>query len=200
MKPSEAPPAWCRPALHAGTGLGALLLGVLPHPWAIVGGVLGVLAGWVVFRFTIERWLRRPGEPFFGGLRTYPLAVLLLVIFLPAAEAAAAWAILAFGDVAAALVGRRVRAPALFGHAKATWSGTLAYFLVGSVAAFAMASAVGWLGRTVGTVDVGPVPSAARCVLAALAAAISDLVPIPPDDNLPAAGAAGVVLGVTRAL
>jgi len=191
----SARPRWIRPALHASTGLGALLLGVLPHWAAVLCAVLGVIAGWVVIPLTIETWLRRPGEGYFGGLRTYPLAVLGLVLLLPPATAAAAWGVLAFGDPAAALVGQRVKAPSVFGHAKATWSGSSAYVLVGGLAAFLLGTGAAWLGQHAGLVDPGMAPGVARCMLAALAAGLSDLVRIPPDDNLPAAVAAAAVLG-----
>lgn len=73
-----------RPFVHAATGLFALALAVLPHSLAIACGALGVFAGWVVFPLSgFDKKLRREGEPFLGGLRTYPVAVLGLVILLP---------------------------------------------------------------------------------------------------------------------
>jgi dolichol kinase len=194
-------PGLLRPLLHAGTGLVALTLGVLPGPWALAGAVLGVVAGWVILpRTPLEAKLRRPGEPFLCGLRTYPLAVLALVVLLPPAEAAAAWGVLAFGDAAAALAGGLVASPSLFGHPKATCAGSGAYVLVGGAAAWALSAAVVALGGWSGQVEAGPAPAAAACFLAALAAAILDLVPLPPDDNAPAAAAAGCVLYFTRGL
>lgn len=189
-----------RPALHAATGLCALALGVLPHGGAILCALGGVAAGWVAIPLFFEDVLRRPGEPWLGGLRTYPIAVLGLVLFLPPAEAAAAWAILAFGDAAATVVGTRVKAPRVFGHPKATVSGSLAYLVVGGLAAWGMSSAVHALGVSFAAVDPGGAPGAARCMLAALGATLMDLVRIPPDDNLPAAGVAGAVLALTRGL
>lgn len=192
-------PPLLRPLAHAATACLALLLGVLPDPYDLVIAGLGILAGFVIFPLTpIERMLRRPDEPFFGGLRTYPIAVLLLVLFLPRAEAAAAWGVLGFGDAAASLVGPRVKAPAVFGHRKATWSGSGAYVLLGAAAAYALGHGVAALGAGPGAIETGPAPDLARCALAALAAAASDLVPLPPDDNMPGALAAGVVLRLTR--
>ena len=185
-----------RTFLHAGTGLMALSLGLLPPPLALTGAALGIGIGWIVIpRTRLEARLRRPGEPFWGGLRTYPLAVFGLVFLLPPAQAAAAWGVLAFGDTAAAVVGQRVRAPSLFGHPKATWSGTTAYLLVGTAAAWLLSRGVGYLGPAAGWVEVSAVPSLTACAAAAAAAALVDLVPIPPDDNLPGAAAAGIVLG-----
>lgn len=182
--------------VHAATGLFALALGVLPAPWHLVAAGLGVLMGWVVFPLSgIEARLRRPGESYWGGLRTYPLAVLLLVVFLPRPHAAAAWGVLAFGDAAAGYLGSRIPAPRLFGNAKATLVGTGAYVLVGFLGAWGLSAAVVALDRSLGWAHVGAAPSPGHCALAVLAAAASDLVRIPPDDNLPAALAAGLVLG-----
>lgn len=190
---------YLRPRIHAYTGLAALLLGVLPAPWHLVGAAGGVLIGWVVLPLSgLDRMLRRPGEPFLGGLRTYPLAVLGLVLLLPRAEAAAAWGVLAFGDAAASIYGRAVPAPAVFGHSKATWAGSGAYLLVGACAAWALGAGVERLALGTGWVSPGSSPTWIACLAAAGAAAMLDLVPLPPDDNLPAAAAAGVVLACTR--
>lgn len=179
-----------RPALHAATGLVALGLGVYPRWFALAGAAFGILVGWVGFSVTgLEARLRRPGEPWLGGLRTYPVAVAGLVVLLPPAEAAVGWAVFAFGDAAASVVGRRVPAPALFGHRKATWSGSLAFLAVGVATGAAF-------GAVVAATGGGPAPSLARTALAALAAVLADLVPVPPDDNLPHALAAGLVLGL----
>jgi dolichol kinase len=150
----------------------------------------------VIPRTGLERRLRRPGEGYAGGIRTYPLAVLGLVLLLPRAEAAAAWGVLAFGDAAAAAVGRAVPSRAILGHRKATWAGSLALLLVGFGAAFAMGGAVGALGARVPWVDPGPVPGALATLAAAAAATLADLLPIPPDDNLPCAAAAGLALAL----
>lgn len=200
MTEAAPPSSLLRPAIHAATGLVALSLGLLPHPWAIVGGAFGVLAGWVLLPLLpLERRLRRPGEPYLCGLRTYPVAVLALILWLPPAEAAAAWGILAFGDAAASIVGSRVPAPSVFGHRKATWSGSLAHVGVGALAAVGLGAGVAALGAASGLVAAGTAPDLLRCTLAALAAACLDLVPLPPDDNIPGAAAAGGVLHATRA-
>ena len=192
---SGTPDRALRRWVHLATGLCALLLGLAPDPWHLVLAGGGVLLGWVVFPLTgLDRFLRRPGEPFLGGLRTYPVAVFLLVWLLPRAGAAAAWGILAFGDVAAAWVGGTVRAPAVFGHPKATWAGSGALVIGGALAAFLLGGAVAALAASGGGVEAGPAPAAWVCALAALAAGLADLLPLPPDDNLPLATAAGAVL------
>lgn len=182
------PSADLRPLLHAATGLFGLLLGWLSWPLGMVGACLGLLAGWVVIPMTpLEARLRRPGEPFLGGLRTYPVAVFLLVLLLPSTIAATAWAVFAAGDAAASLVGRRVKAPSVFGHRKATWSGTPAFVVVGALAGLGAQAFVAATGG-------GPGVRAGWVVAAAGAAALADLARIPPDDNVPNAAAAGLVL------
>jgi dolichol kinase len=162
---------------------------------------LGVLAGWVVLPLTpLEARLRRPGEGYLSGLRTYPLAVLGLVLWLEPAEAAAAWGVLAFGDAAASVVGRRVPAPALLGSSKATWSGSLAHLLVGGLAAWGLSAAVAALAASGDAVLAGPVPGPLACLVAAAAAALADLLLLPPDDNLPGAAAAALGLLAARSL
>lgn len=201
-QPLSAAEGWAfRPLLHASMGLFALALGVLPWLGAVAAALAAVAFNWLLLpRLAVERRLRRPGEPFLGGLRTYPLAVLGLVLALPAAEAAAAWAVLSFGDAAAALVGRALPAPALFGHRKATWSGTPALIVVGTLAALGMGQAVAALAAPLSWVEPGAAPSLARCAFAAAAAALVDLVRVPPDDNLPCAAAAGGALWALRSL
>lgn len=201
MSAAAAPHGWLRPAVHAAMGVNALLLGVLPR-WGAVAMALAaiVLNWWVLPRLALGRRLERPGEPFLSGLKTYPLAVLGLVLLLPAAEAAAAWGVLAFGDAAAAVVGRLVPAPSLFGHRKATWSGTPAFLVVGTVAAFGLGQAVAALAAGCPWVEAGEAPSLARAACAASAAALIDLVRIPPDDNLPCAAASGTLLHALRGL
>jgi dolichol kinase len=178
-----------RPLVHAATGLVALGMGVFPRWLNLAGAVLGVVAGWIVIpRTPLEARLRRPGEPFLCGLRTYPVAVLGLVAAFPvAAPAAAAWGVLAFGDAAASIVGRRVPAPRVVPGSKATWAGTAALVLFGAAGAWGLSSLVSATGGG------QPVPPL-WCLLAACAAGLVDLVRIPPDDNLPIAAAAGLTI------
>jgi dolichol kinase len=190
-----------RPLIHAAMGLWALSLGVLPRWGAVLLALLAIVHNWVVMpRTRYGRALERPGEPFLAGLRTYPVAVLGLVLLLPAASAAAAWGVLAFGDAAGALVGRLVRAPAFFGHRKATWSGTPAFVVVGTLAAFGLGQAVAELAAHATWVEAGVAPSFARCAAAAGVAALVDLVRLPPDDNLPCAAVSGATLWGLRDL
>lgn len=183
------PAADLRPAIHAATGLVALGMGVMPRWLNLAGAVGGAVVGWLVIPMTsLEKRLRREGEPFLCGLRTYPVAVLGLVALFPrAAPAAAAWAVMAFGDAAASVVGRRVPSPRLFGHGKATFAGSGALLLVGFLAAWGASAFVAWTGSE------AAIPPGI-CALAALAGTFADLVRVPPDDNLPIAAAAGLTI------
>ncbi len=201
VSPERAGAGLRRPIVHAATGLLALTLGLLPAPWHLVAAGLGLVAGWILLPLTaFGRGLQRPGEPFFSGLRTYPVAVFLLVLLLPRAEAAAAWGVLAFGDASAAIAGRLVPSPAIFGHRKATWAGTGAYVIDGGLAAWGLSAGAAALASATGWVTIETSPSVLACFAAAGAAALIDLVPIPPDDNLPGAATAGGVLHALRNL
>ena len=193
--------AWLRPTVHAAMGLHALWLGVLPLWGAVAMALAAIVLNWFILpRTAFGRRLERPGEPFLGGLKTYPVAVLGLILWLPPAEAAAAWGILAFGDGAASLVGRAVAAPRLFGHRKATWSGTPAFVLFGAAAGYGLGQGVVALSGLAPWVEPGLAPGWGRVLAAASAAALVDLVRIPPDDNLPCAASAGGVLHALRGL
>ncbi len=195
---THAPEPLFRPLLHAAMGLFALALGALPRSLAVLAAAVAVFFNWVVLpRMAVERRLRRETEPFLAGLRTYPLAVFGLVLTLPAAEAAAAWAVMSFGDPAASIAGTRLHSPALFGHRKATWAGSGAYLLVGTLAAYGMGVAVAALGDAF-HVPTGAAPSLLRAAGASLAAVLIDLVWIPPDDNIPAGAAAGTAVRLLR--
>ena len=183
-----------RPLVHAATGLVALGMGVFPRWFLVAGAVFGVVAGWILLpRMPLERRLRRPGEPFLGGLRTYPVAVLGLVLAFPhhPTLAAAAWAVLAFGDAAASIVGRRVRSPRVVGRGKATWAGSGALVLVGGAAALGVA-------RFVEATGGHPHARVAGIALAAVAGALPDLLSIPFDDNIPIAAFSGLALAATH--
>jgi dolichol kinase len=183
-----------RPSAHAGTALVALGMGVLPR-WAnLTGAALGILAGWVVIpRTPVEAALRRPGERWWNGVRTYPLAVAGLVVLLPETLAAAAWAVMGFGDAAASIVGRHVPSRKFFGHPKATWAGTMALVAAGAFA--------GWgVGSFVAATGGAPLGDPSHVLMAAAAAALVDLVPWPIDDNLPMAAAAGLTLAWSSGL
>jgi uncharacterized protein (TIGR00297 family) len=130
----------------------------------------------------LDRAYRREGEGRWGGLTTYPLSVLVLVLFVPLEIAAGAWAVLAAADPVAAAVGTRLRRPPVPWNPSKSLTGAVAGALAGSLACFAV---LRWMG----------VPDALLPALSAgLAGAAAEAFPAKGDDNLRIAGAAAVAL------
>ena len=146
--------------VHIGSGLFALLLRFLTWRQAAALAVTALVFNLVALPRVGGRRLYRPVDEARGfplGILLYPLSVLLLILTFPSRLdiAAAGWAILAFGDGAATLVGRRA------GHGNAhksadalsdaptdghlpwnrdkTVAGTLAFITCGGAAAVALA-------------------------------------------------------------
>jgi len=81
----------------------------------------------------------RRGEPDANhGVWLYPLALGLGFLLFPPYAVGAAWAVLAAGDAAASVCGRRVPRPALPWNAKKSWVGLLAFLLAAMPAASAL--------------------------------------------------------------
>lgn len=199
-----------RKVLHTLMGLVALAFRWFTFPMA-----LALTLGAVVHnRFVLPRLLRgvflRPGEAerrMSGGVVLYPLAVMgLVLVFHDRLElAAAAWALLAFGDGPAAIVGRAVRGPRLPWNPEKSWSGLLAFVVIGAPAAVLL---LAWtrLGApdnpAVGTsfADVGTMGLVAGCTLAAVVAAWVESVDVPVDDNVRVVTAGALVLAMGAAV
>jgi uncharacterized protein (TIGR00297 family) len=130
---------WKRKAVHAGMGLFALALRWLSWEQA----ALCALAAVAFNLFAIPRigrgLYRDASRRRDVGIVSYPLMVLLLVLLFRgdlAPIAAAVWAMMAFGDPAAAVFGTLVEGPRLPWNREKTWIGLLANW------AFAAAAAV----------------------------------------------------------
>jgi uncharacterized protein (TIGR00297 family) len=131
------PAEWQRKAVHAGFGLFALALRWLD--WRAAAACAGVA---LLFNLAamprLGRRLYRPGViRHDAGIIAYPAMVLLLILvfrdhYLPIA--AAVWAMMAFGDPAAAIAGRSVGGPALTWNRRKTWVGLLADWAVAGTA------------------------------------------------------------------
>lgn len=131
----------------------------------------------------LDRAYRREGEGRWGGLTTYPLAVLALVLFVPLEIAAGAWAVLAAADPVAAAVGSRLRLPSVPWNPSKSLTGAGAGAIAGTLACYAVLC---WMG----------VPRALLPALTAgLAGAAAEAFPAKGDDNLRVAAAAAAVLG-----
>lgn len=194
-----------RQAGHVGAGLGALLIRPLGP-----GPVLALVLVALPFNaFVLPRWfggrLRRPGERgAFWGPTWYALSVaLLLVVFWRKPDlAAAGWLLLAVGDGAATIVGRRWGKHKLPWNPEKSWAGSLAYCLAGTVAVFGIlwptaariTAQLPWEGvRVVAVFAVG-------AAVATLGAAVVESLRLPIDDNLLPPLVCGFVLwGLTTA-
>lgn len=137
---------WRRKAVHAGMGLCALLLRWLDWRMAAALALAALLFNLLVMPRIGRGIYRDPSKPMDSGIVAYPAMVLVLILLFrhQLGYAAALWGVMAFGDPAATVAGRR------FGHslpwnAKKTWSGLLAYVLVGTLAATAL-----WLWTVAG--------------------------------------------------
>jgi uncharacterized protein (TIGR00297 family) len=117
---------WTRKAVHAGFGLAALSLRFLDWKAAAALALLALLVNlFVMPRVKGARSIYRDAaRRHDAGIVAYPAMVLLLILvfrgpYLPIA--AAVWAMMAFGDPAAAIVGKTVGGPTLPWNPRKTW-------------------------------------------------------------------------------
>ena len=207
--------------VHIGSGLFALLLRVLTGRQAAAMAFVALLFNLVLLPQIGGRRMYRPVDEARGfplGILLYPLSVLLLTLAFPSRLdiVAAAWGILAFGDGAATLVGRRVTtinaepaehadknlsadsASSAFIRRRLPWSdektmaGTLAFVVCGGAASVALA----WWVRPA----VAPMPPLVWTIAAPLAAAVLaalvETIPVRLDDNISVPATAGFVLWI----
>jgi uncharacterized protein (TIGR00297 family) len=181
--------------VHVGSGAFAFVLRGVTW-WQ--GAALAALA--LVFNLLVlprigGRRLYRPVDRARGfplGILLYPLAVLLLIlIFWSRLDiAAAAWGILAFGDGAATLVGRKAGGRRWSWNPDKTVAGTAGFVLFASIGGVALA----WWTRA----NVSPPPSLWFAVVAPIAAAIAaaavETIPVRLDDNISVPLTAAAVL------
>jgi dolichol kinase len=172
-----------RRAIHFAFVAPAFFLNEIGRPAAVaIAGAALLYNALLAPRLGLDRAYRRPGEGHFGGLVTYPLAVLLLVALLPLPLAAGAWAVLAAGDPAAALVGTRVPRPRVPWNRRKSVAGAGAGFLAGALVSGAALARLG-------------VADAWRCAaVAAAAGAAAETLDLGLDDNLVTAAAAASAL------
>jgi uncharacterized protein (TIGR00297 family) len=184
-----------RKLVHMATGGLALLLPLASWWQALVlaGGAVAFNA--YALPHIASGWLYRELEGrrrFLSGITLYPIAVLCLILALPDRFdiVAGAWAVLAFGDGMATLVGRHVADPRIPWNDQKSAAGTAAFILFGGAAA----SFLCWWCRPV----IVPPPylwfSVVAPWLAAIAAAAVETIPIGLNDNISVpATAAGVL-------
>ena len=207
--------------VHIGSGAFALLLRVISSWQATALAAVALLFNLALLPRIGGRRLYRPADHARGfplGILLYPLSVLLLTLAFPSRLdiVAAAWGILACGDGAATLVGRRVTTVnakaakpaeqeffarfarfafprrALPWNPEKTVAGTIAFVVFGALAGVALA----WWVRPA----VTPLPpllfTIAAPIAAALVAALVESIPVRLDDNISVPASAGATLWV----
>lgn len=184
-----------RQLVHASMGAFALLLRVLTWWQAALCAAAAVLFNVFVLPRIGGRALDRPADTARGfplGIVLYPVAVLALILAFPSRPdmAAAAWGILAFGDGAATLAGRRWGRHRLGWNPDKSLEGLLAFVAAGGAAGVFLS----WW--TVPAVHPAPAIgfTLAAATLAALAAGLAETIPIQLDDNVTVPAVAGTVL------
>jgi uncharacterized protein (TIGR00297 family) len=175
----------------------AFLLRFLTWPQAAALAVTALLFNALVLPHAGGRAIFRPEDVHRGvptGILFYPLAVLLLILVFRARLdiVAAAWAILALGDGAATLVGRRFGRTRIPWNPDKTWEGTLAFVICASAGAMLLC----WLTQPNVDSPQSPWFVFGAPFVAALVAALVETVPVRLDDNLSVPFAAGATLWV----
>ena len=188
-----------RKLVHLGVGGFAFLLRFLSWPQAALLAAAAFVFNWRLLPRIGGRDLWRGHERKRGyarGILLYPLSVLGLVLFFHSDEdlwkVAAVWAVLAFGDGMASLLGQSLGGPRLPWNRDKSWAGLLAFLGCGGLGAAVL---IAW------TLHL-PVASALHpriLVLAlplALVCGLAESVPTTLDDNLtvPLVGGAFIAL------
>ncbi|HEV7764857.1 MAG TPA: DUF92 domain-containing protein [Thermoanaerobaculia bacterium] len=172
-----------RKSLHIAFGLGAFALKWLN--WEVAAGVcvVAILSNRMLLHRLVGRGVARDERGYDAGIVLYPVAVLLLVLVFrhQLHFAAIGWALLAFGDGVATLAGKALPSARLPWNREKSWAGFLAFVLVGGAMTFAVAYFLDYREPYV-------------ILIATIAAAIAESLPLGIDDNLTVPFAAAVVL------
>ncbi len=180
---------WKRKAVHAGVGLCALLLRWLDWKVAALLALLALLFNLFVMPRIGRGIYRDPSKPRDTGIVAYAAMVLLLVVlfrgrYLPIA--AAVWAMMAFGDPAASIVGKTLGGPCLPWNREKTWIGLFSNWALGGSSAVLILWFV--LSRRLALVELTAMPVAvAILMIGAGLFAFLESVQSGLDDNLVAA-------------
>jgi len=170
-----------RKGLHILFGLGAFTLRWLP--WYVAAGVcvVAIAGNLLLLHRVVGRRVARHERGYDAGIVLYPVMVLLLIVVFRERlhYAAIGWALLAFGDGVATLAGKWLRIGPLPWNRDKSWGGLIAFALCGFAAGVAVAY---WMEYREPLV----------VLLAALAAAVVESLPLGVDDNVTVPVAAGV--------
>jgi len=177
----------------AGCALLALLFNVaiLPHLGVDLSPrrpAEDVHPSWVRDSESGIRYPESGGGNIWRGIILYPISVLALVLLYrhDLNVVGAAWAILAWGDGMASVVGGAVGGPGLPWNRAKTWSGFGGFMVAGAAGAYIL---LRWVSP-----GIAPAVALKIAVAAALAGAIVESLPIRLDDNATVPLAAGAVV------
>lgn len=187
-----------RQIVHVAMGAWALLLRWVTWPEAIAFASAALLFNWFILPRIGGRALYRDADRARGyplGILLYPFVVLLLILLFRSHLdlVAAVWGVLAAGDGAATLVGRRFPEHRLPWNVEKTVAGTLAFMVCGTLAS----ALLGWWvsARFGAPLSVATLlPWLGMAALASTAAALVETMPVRLDDNISVAAAAALVL------
>lgn len=192
VEPSGRHRLLLRKAVHMAVGGLAFSLILGPLFAVFLTAILSAFNLWILPRLGKLHLWRHPDGAADAGIIAYPLVLLgLSLCFFHRLEVVAAtWAILAFGDGMAAILGSTLGRRSLPWNRHKTWLGSLAHFVFGTIGAAALLL---WM-------EEGPISTSVLLFLslaAALAAALSAAVeswPLGLDDNLTAPPLAALLL------
>jgi len=179
-----------RKGIHVGAGCLALLIPWITRWQGVLICAGAFLMNWLVLPRLTHHLLEREEERRRGyaeGILEYPVAVGLLFLLFGSRMpvVAAAWAILAFGDGFATLVGRGAGGPKLPWNRHKTWSGLTAFVVAGGTTAstlFLWAASAGAPTMEESALSLGGV--AVLCFAAALAGGLVESLETGINDNI----------------
>ena len=186
-----------RQIVHITMGGWAILLRWISWPQALGLAVAALLFNWFVLPRIGGRALYREADHARGyplGILLYPFVVLLLVLLFRwhLDIVAAVWGVLAAGDGAATLAGRRLPRAVLPWNVEKTIGGTLAFIVFGTLAS----ALLGWWvsGRFGDPLSFSTLTSwLLMALLATTAAALVETIPVRLDDNISVSAIAALV-------
>jgi uncharacterized protein (TIGR00297 family) len=127
-----------RQIIHIGMAGFALLLGFLTR-WQALACAAAAFAFNLFVMPRIARGTFRDEEKTRGystGMLSYCVSVFVLVLLFPAHIVAGAWAVMAFGDGFASLIGKHFGRARLGWNPSKSWAGFIAFIIAGSIGAF----------------------------------------------------------------
>jgi uncharacterized protein (TIGR00297 family) len=174
-----------RKFLHIVFGLAAIALKFIPWRVAALIAAAAVIMNWVVLHRVVGKRVARHERGWDWGIVLYPAAVLALILMFNwhIEIAAVAWVIMAFGDGFATLIGRALPLVRLPWNGEKSVGGSIAFLIFGGAAALLMARLFGG-------------PALWAVVVAVVAAAIAETLPLRLNDNVVVPSVAGGTLAL----